>query len=101
MGADMITDYLDALRVRLRSRRDVDDLVAEVEDHLRAHVDALVREGNPEDEASRLALESFGDGTRTMAIRPRTHRTTTAFLVNLGRDEPIGLMDSVGPGGSA
>ena len=82
MGTDMITDYLETLRMRLRSRRDVDDLVAEVEDHLRAHVDALVREGNPEDEASRLALESFGDPN----VVARAYLTTPAGTLAVPTD---------------
>ncbi len=61
MGADVIAEYLDVLRVRLGSRRDVEDLIAEAEDHLRAHVDALVRSGCDATEAMTLALRSFGD----------------------------------------
>jgi hypothetical protein len=61
MGTDMITDYLDTLRARLQSRRDAEDLVAEIEDHLRAHVETLVRDGQNPDDAARLSLESFGD----------------------------------------
>jgi hypothetical protein len=74
MGADLITDYLDALRARLRSRRDADDLVAEVDDHLRAHVDALVRDGRDPEDAARLALETFGDPD----IVSRAYLTTSA-----------------------
>jgi HAAS len=74
MGADLITEYIDVFRARVRSRRDADDLVAEVEDHLRAGVEALVRDGRDDGDAARVAIESFGDPN----VVARAHLMTTA-----------------------
>jgi hypothetical protein len=61
MGTDLIADYLDALRVRLGGRRDVEDLVAEAADHLLEVVERNERDGCTLDEATRRAIESFGE----------------------------------------
>jgi hypothetical protein len=58
---DLIGDYRSALRRRLTGRSNVDDIVDEVEDHLRSAVEKLVRLGNDPDTAQRLTLERFGD----------------------------------------
>lgn len=57
---DLIDAYLAELRRSLRRRSDVDDVVAEVEDHLREVVAGHVRAGMSPDTAARHALGQFG-----------------------------------------
>lgn len=61
MERDLIDAYLAALRVRLRWRPDVEDVVDEVADHLRERAERLAATGVPQHEAQRLTLECFGD----------------------------------------
>ena len=58
---DLIDSYRAALRRRLPRWSHVDDVIDEVEDHLRSAVERLVRLGNDPDAAQRLTLERFGD----------------------------------------
>src|SRR5262245_38782359 len=58
---DLIDGYRLALLHRLRFRSNVDEIVDEVEDHLRSAVESLVRLGNDHDMAQRLTLARFGD----------------------------------------
>ena len=62
-GHELIDDYLGALRRRLAWRPDVDDVLAEVGDHLFSAVERLVTEGTDPEAAERLVLERFGDST--------------------------------------
>lgn len=57
---DLIDVYLDELRRHLRRRRDVDDVLAEVEDHLREVVTGHVGSGMDPRTAERHALGQFG-----------------------------------------
>jgi len=61
MGTDVIADYLEVLRVELGHRRDVDDVAAEAEDHLRAHAEAEVAAGADPDDAALDAVRAFGE----------------------------------------
>lgn len=58
--ASLISAYLDELRSTLGERADVDDVLDEIEDHLRSSVDVFIRSGASRDEAERTALERFG-----------------------------------------
>jgi hypothetical protein len=58
---DLIEAYVAALQEHLRWRPDVVDVVDEVADHLREHVDRLVASGAAVDDAQRRTLECFGD----------------------------------------
>jgi HAAS len=61
-GRAPISDYLRELAVALPGpRRRRERILAEVEDHLHAHADALVIAGHPERSAVAGALESFGE----------------------------------------
>jgi hypothetical protein len=62
-GTDLITVYLTELRRDLRRRRDVDDVVAEVEDHLREVATWHVERGMEPVTAQRHALGQFGTST--------------------------------------
>jgi hypothetical protein len=60
-GRAPISDYLRELAVALPGpRRRRERILAEVEDHLHAHADALATAGHPERSAVTGALESFG-----------------------------------------
>lgn len=58
---DLIDRYLIELRRSLGRRRDVLDLLAEVEDHLREAVERLEHEGSEAHHAQRATLDRFGD----------------------------------------
>jgi len=57
----LIDGYVDTLRTRVRWRRDVDDLVAEVEDHLYSTVERFEARGTDSQLAQRKTLDRFGD----------------------------------------
>ena len=57
----LIDGYLDALRTQVRWRRDVEDLVAEVEDHLYSTVERFEARGTDRKLAQRQTLDRFGD----------------------------------------
>jgi hypothetical protein len=58
---DLIGNYRAALRGRLPGWSHMDDVLDEVEDHLRSTVEQLVRLGNDHETAQRLTLARFGD----------------------------------------
>ncbi len=57
----LIDGYLDTMRTRVRWRRDVDDLVAEMEDHLYSTVERFEARGTDTQLAQRKTLDRFGD----------------------------------------
>jgi hypothetical protein len=57
----LIDDYLDTMRSRIRWRRDLDDLVAEMEDHLYSTTEGMCARGIERSDAQRATLERFGD----------------------------------------
>ncbi len=61
MDHDLIDGYVSELRRALPWRDDLEDLCAEVEDHLRENVDRLVAQGIEHAEAQRRTLACFGD----------------------------------------
>ena len=63
-GADAIGDCLRDLRRALRWRSDVDDLMAELEDHLRETAERLVDRGADPHAAPGLAVQRLGDRDR-------------------------------------
>lgn len=70
----LIASYLDELRANLPRTTDLDDVLAEVEDHLREVVAAHVRCGMDEQTAERHALGQFGSAeivTRAFAAAQR------------------------------
>ena len=58
---DLIDRYLSSLQDSLRWHRDVDDLIVEVDDHLRCATDALVAAGHDPHTAQRQVIARFGD----------------------------------------
>ncbi len=57
----LIDGYLDAFRTQVRWRRDVEDLVAEVGDHLYSTVERFEARGTDPRLAQRQTLDRFGD----------------------------------------
>ncbi len=57
----MIDGYLDTMRTEIRWRRDLDDLVGEMEDHLYSTVEGMLATGREPDAAQRETLERFGE----------------------------------------
>jgi hypothetical protein len=57
----LIDGYLDTMRTRVRWRRDVEDLVAEMEDHLYSTVERFEARGTDSQLAQRKTLDRFGD----------------------------------------
>ena len=57
----LIDRYVDTMRDRIRWRRDLDDLVSEIEDHLYSSVELLLATGVDADAAQRTTLDRFGD----------------------------------------
>ncbi len=92
----LIDGYLDTMRTRVRWRRDVDDLVAEVEDHLYSTVERFEARGTEAQLAQRHTLERFGDpdlmadayaSTPRGGIAVPTTFTKTAGLVAITRPQ--------------
>ena len=70
----LIDGYLETLHRSIRFRRDADDLVAEVHDHLLEAIEILEHRGTGPVAAQRETLERFGDPTvlaRAFASTPR------------------------------
>jgi hypothetical protein len=61
VDGDLIVAYLVELGHGLPGRQDVDDVLAEVEDHLRQKASQLEASGLDPDAAQREAVEAFGD----------------------------------------
>ena len=59
-GGSLIEAYLNELRYSASKLRDIDDVVAEVEDHLLTAVDSAMARGVPREEAEAHALARFG-----------------------------------------
>ena len=57
----LIDHYVDTMRHHIRWRRDLDDLVSEIEDHLYSSVECLLATGVEPDTAQRTTLNRFGD----------------------------------------
>jgi HAAS len=57
----VIDAYLDELWAKMRWHRDVADIVAEADDHLRSTIDALIASGVDDADAPHEAIARFGD----------------------------------------
>lgn len=63
----LIDGYLDSVRSEIRRKRDLDDLVAEMKDHLYSAVEHMLIRGVEPEAAQRTTLDRFGDPT-TLAM---------------------------------
>ena len=83
--SDLISGYVTALRASLRSRPDVDDLVCEVDDHLRCAAVRLQARGLDPATAQRHVLDRFGDATLVANAFATTASGGTAMPTRLTR----------------
>lgn len=60
-GDHLIDDYLATVRSRLRWRHDLDDIEAELRDHLCSATERLIDAGIDDEEAHHRVLDRFGD----------------------------------------
>jgi hypothetical protein len=68
----LIDGYLDTMRTNIRWRRDLDDLVSEMEDHLYSTVEFMVSTGIETDAAQRTTLVRFGEPDVLAAVYAST-----------------------------
>ena len=68
----LIDGYLDTMRTNIRWRRDLDDLVSEMEDHLYSTVEFMVSRGIETDAAQRTTLTRFGEPDVLAAVYAST-----------------------------
>ena len=68
----LIDGYLDVMRREINWRRDLDDVVSEMEDHLYTSVEYLVARGHEPDTAQRATLDRFGEPTVLAAVYAST-----------------------------
>ena len=70
----LIDGYLDSMRSNIRWRRDLDDLVAEMEDHLYSTTEQMLARGTDVVDAQRATLARFGDPKVLAAAYASNHR---------------------------
>jgi hypothetical protein len=70
----LIDGYLDSMRSSIRWRRDLDDLVAEMEDHLYSTTEQMLARGTDVVDAQRATLARFGDPKVLAAAYASNHR---------------------------
>ena len=69
----LIDGYLDTMRGEMRWRRDLDDVVCEMEDHLYSAVEHLVTRGAEPGNAQRTTLDRFGEPKVLAAVYASTN----------------------------
>lgn len=78
----LIDGYLDTMRSRIRWRSDLDDLVAEMEDHLYSTTEGMCARGFDALDAQRATLERFGDPDLVQTAYASTQRGGLAMPTN-------------------
>jgi hypothetical protein len=68
----LIDGYLDTMRTEIRWRRDLDDVVSEMEDHLYSTVEGLLASGAEPQAAQRATLDRFGEPDVLKAVYAST-----------------------------
>jgi hypothetical protein len=68
----LIDGYLDTMRTEIRWRRDLDDVVSEMEDHLYSTVEVLLASGVESQSAQRATLDRFGEPDVLKAVYAST-----------------------------
>lgn len=70
----LIDGYLDSMRSNIRWRRDLEDLVAEMEDHLYSTTEQMLARGTDVVDAQRATLARFGDPKVLATAYASNHR---------------------------
>jgi len=78
----LIDGYLDTMRTEIRWRRDLDDLVSEMEDHLYSTVENLLATGVEPKAAQRDTLDRFGEPKVLAAVYATTNSGGIAVPTN-------------------
>lgn len=85
----LIDGYLETMRSRIHWRRDLEDVVAEMEDHLYSTVEHLLARGSEVGAAQRATLDRFGDPEVLATAYASTDRggiaVPTSFTLAAGR----------------
>jgi hypothetical protein len=68
----LIDGYLDTMRTEIRWRKDLDDVVSEMEDHLYSTVEGLLASGTEPQAAQRTTLDRFGEPEVLKAVYAST-----------------------------
>jgi hypothetical protein len=68
----LIDGYLDTMRTEIRWRRDLDEIVSEMEDHLYSTVEGLLASGVEPQAAQRATLDRFGEPDVLKAVYAST-----------------------------
>lgn len=84
-GHQLIDTYLDGLRRRLAWSPEVDDLVAEAEDHLLCAMERLIADGAAGEVAQEAVLGRFGDSTTVAAAHAATSKGGLAMPTKFTR----------------
>ena len=85
----LIAAYLDELGASMRWHRDVDDILAETDDHLRSAVERRVSDGLDSDGAQREVLQRFGDATAVARAFATTRSGRLALPTRSTRDASV------------
>jgi hypothetical protein len=91
-GYQLIDDYLGELRRRLAWSPDLDDTVAEAEDHLLCAVERLIERGEHSEDAQHLVLARFGHTATVAAAHAATSRGGIAMPTRFTRLAGIGAI---------
>lgn len=96
MAADLtIDDYLDGLRRRLRQHHARDDILFEVEDHLRTTAERLADAGTAHDAAEAEAVRMFGDPevvAEALLAANGKPAVPTTYTVGIGTTTVVGSL---------
>jgi hypothetical protein len=91
-GYELIDSYLGELRRRLTWSPDLDDTMAEAEDHLLCAVERLIEDGEHREDAQHIVLTRFGHTTTVAAAHAATSRGGFAMPTRFTRLAGIGAI---------
>lgn len=92
----LIDAYLLGLRRRLAWRPDVDEVMAEVEDHLLSSIEQMIDGGTGSESAQQLALDRFGDSTTVATTFAATSRGGLAMPTTFTRRAGVAALLAAG-----
>lgn len=95
-GYELIEAYLVGLRRRLAWRPDLDDVLAEAEDHLLSAIERLIADGAADEPAQQEVLGRFGDSTTVAAAFAATSRGGLAMPTKFTKWSGVAAMIAAG-----